>query len=452
MRSTAKRRNAGSFNEPRFANARVPVHSPAMTPRTPGKNALAFIAVTLLLDTIGFGLIIPVLPQLLVDVTHQTMSRAAVYGGWLAFTYAAVQFFAAPILGGLSDRYGRRPVLLFAIGALGVDYIVMGLAPSLAWLVVGRSISGAAGASFTPAYAYVADVSPPEKRAQNFGVVGAMFGIGFIAGPAIGGLLGGFGTRAPFFVAAAVSLLNFAYGLLVLPESLSPDRRRRFEWRRANPLGTLQQMSRRPVVLGLLVALFLWMVGHQVLPATWSFYTSYRFHWSPALIGASLALVGVCSAVSQATLLRLIVPKIGEHRAAMLGIAVTTVGYVGFAMATATWMMFAWLGVMFFSAIVMPVTNALMSHRVEPEAQGELQGAVASLYSLSAIVGPPVMTQLFGYFTSPAARVHVPGAAFLAAAVLAIGALAMYAVATRAPATTARASVDAAPAGSPAPD
>jgi DHA1 family tetracycline resistance protein-like MFS transporter len=423
-----------------------------MTPRTTGKYALAFIAITLLLDTVGFGLIIPVLPRLLVDVTHETMSRAAVYGGWLAFTYAAVQFFAAPILGGLSDRFGRRPVLLFAIGALGIDYIVMGLAPTLGWLFVGRSISGAAGASFTPAYAYVADVSEPETRAQNFGVVGAMFGLGFIAGPAIGGLLAGFGTRAPFFAAAGLSLLNFAYGLLVLPESLSTERRRPFDWSRANPLGTLQQMSKRPVVFGLLVALFLWMLGHQVLSATWSFYTSYRFHWPPATIGASLALVGVCSAVSQATLLRLLVPRIGEHRAAMLAIAVTTVGYIGFATATASWMMFAWLGVMFFSAIVMPVTNAMMSHRVEPEAQGELQGAVASLYSLSAIVGPPFMAQLFGYFTSPAARVHVPGAAFIAAAVLASGSLGIFAVTTRGATGRPRPGVESAAAATPVPD
>ncbi|TMG81452.1 MAG: TCR/Tet family MFS transporter [Betaproteobacteria bacterium] len=394
---------------------------------------MIFIAITLLLDTIGFGLIIPVLPQLLEDITHEPVSRAAVYGGWLAFTYAAVQFFAAPILGGLSDRFGRRPVLLYSIGSLGIDYIVMGLAPSLGWLFLGRTISGAAGATFSPAYAYVADVSPPEKRAQNFGIIGAMFGVGFIAGPALGGLLGGFGARAPFFVAAAVSLVNFVYGIFVLPESLPADRRRPFEWRRANPLGTLLQMRKHPVVLGLLTALFLYMVAHQVLPSTWSFYTTYRFSWSPAMIGASLALTGVMSALSQATVLRYAVPKLGERRAALLGMTLMTVGYIGYATATTSWMMFAWLTTMFFAAIVMPVTNALMSHRIEANAQGELQGAVAGLYSLSSIAGPPLMSGLFGYFSSPDARVHLPSAAFVAAAILTVAAIGVYVYATREP-------------------
>ena len=232
------------------------------------KHALAFIAVTLLLDSIGFGLIMPVYPRLIVELTGVGLSRAAVYGGWLGFIFAAIQFVFAPILGNLSDRYGRRRVLLFAIGSLGIDYIIMGFAPTLAWLFVGRAISGAAGASFTPAYAYVADISPPEKRAQNFGVVSAAFGIGFIVGPAIGGLLGTLGPRAPFLAAATLSLINFCYGFFVLPESLPPERRRAFQWRRANPLGTLSQMRKHPVVLGLLCALFLWGLANQVMPST----------------------------------------------------------------------------------------------------------------------------------------------------------------------------------------
>ncbi|HJQ20921.1 MAG TPA: TCR/Tet family MFS transporter [Gemmatimonadaceae bacterium] len=397
----------------------------------PRRNAIVFIAVTLLLDTIGFGLIIPVLPNLLVQITHESVSRAAVYGGWLAFTYAVVQFFCAPVLGGLSDRFGRRPVLLYAIGSLGIDYIVMGLAPTLGWLFLGRMISGAAGATFSPAYAYVADITPPEKRAQSFGIVSAMFGVGFIAGPAIGGLLGGLGVRAPFFVAAAVSLVNFIYGVFVLPESLPPERRRRFEWRRANPLGTLMQMRRHPVVFGLLTALFIYMVAHQVMPTTWSFYTTYRFNWSSAMIGGSLAITGLMSALSQATLLRYLVPRMGERGAALMAMTVMIAGFIGFATATQSWMMFAWLTTMFFAAIVMPVTSALMSHRVEPNAQGELQGAVASLFSLSAIVGPPIMAQLFGHFSAPAARPHLPGAAFFASAILTAIAIGVYAYATR---------------------
>jgi DHA1 family tetracycline resistance protein-like MFS transporter len=394
-------------------------------------RALAFIAITVLLDTIGFGLILPVQPALLVELTGESVSHVARYGGWLAFVYALAQFICAPILGNLSDRYGRRPVLLFAVGSLGVDYLIMGLAPTLGWLFVGRTLAGIAGASFTPAYAYVADITLPERRAQSFGMLGAAFGTGFILGPALGGLLGGFGTRAPFFAAAGLSIANVAYGFFVLPESLPYEKRRPFDWRRANPLGTLVQMRKHPVVLGLLGALFLWMVGHQVMPATWAFYTKYRFGWSEAMIGASLALAGAIVVVSQATLLRFVVPHLGERRAALMAIAIAGIGYVGYATATAGWMMFAWLSTWFFGAIMMPTTNALMSHRVEPNTQGELQGAVASLYSLSSIVGPPLMTQLFSRFTSSDARVHFPGAAFLAAGLLAGACLAVYWAATR---------------------
>jgi len=402
-----------------------------LQPGTKTRHALAFIAITLLLDTIGFGLIMPVYPRLLVELTGQPLSRAALYGGWLGFVYAAMQFVCAPVLGNLSDRYGRRRVLLFAIGALGIDYIVMGLAPTLAWLFIGRAISGAAGASFTPAYAYVADISPPERRAQNFGVVSASFGTGFIVGPALGGLLGTLGPRAPFFAAAILSLINFFYGLFVLPESLPAERRRAFEWRRANPLGTLAQMKKHPVVLGLLFALFLWALANQVMPSTWAFYTKFRFGWTEAIIGASFATAGAVMVTSQATLMRFIVPKLGERRAAFLGIVGGIASYTAFGLATAGWMMFAALSGWFFGAIVMPTVNALMSHRVARDAQGELQGAVASLFSLSAILGPPLMTHLFARFTAPGASLHVPGAAFLTAAILATGCLLVFWISTR---------------------
>lgn len=399
--------------------------------RPAGKHALVFIVITVLIDIIGFGLILPVLPRLLVELTGDTVNQAAIDGGWLAFVYAVMQFVCAPLLGNLSDRYGRRPVLLFAVGALGVDYIVMGFAPTLAWLFLGRTIAGIAGASFTPAYAYVADVSPPEKRAQSFGLISAAFGVGFILGPALGGLLGQLGVRTPFFAAAALSLVNLVYGTFVLPESLPPEARRPFEWRRANPLGTLLQMRKHPVVLGLLGALFLWMVAHQVMPSTWTFYTKFRFGWSEAMIGASLAAAGVVMAVSQATLMRLLVPRLGERRTALTGIAVASVGYFGYGIASASWMMFAWLATWFLGALVMPSTNALMSHRVEKSAQGELQGAVASLFGLSSIVGPPLMTQLFGRFSAPDAPLHLPGAAFFASTLLAWTSFALYYRATR---------------------
>jgi DHA1 family tetracycline resistance protein-like MFS transporter len=399
--------------------------------RPAGKHALVFVVVTVLIDIIGFGLILPVLPRLLVELTGDTVNQAAIDGGWLAFVYAVMQFVCAPLLGNLSDRYGRRPVLLFAVGALGIDYIVMGFAPTLAWLFLGRTIAGIAGASFTPAYAYVADVSPPEKRAQSFGLISAAFGVGFILGPALGGLLGQLGTRTPFFAAAALSLVNLVYGTFVLPESLPPEARRPFEWRRANPLGTLLQMRKHPVVLGLLGALFLWMVAHQVMPSTWTFYTKFRFGWSEAMIGASLAAAGVVMAVSQATLMRVLVPRLGERRTALTGIAVASVGYFGYGIASASWMMFAWLATWFLGALVMPSTNALMSHRVEKSAQGELQGAVASLFGLSSIVGPPLMTQLFGRFSALDAPLHLPGAAFFASTLLAWTSFALYYRATR---------------------
>ncbi|HEV8480128.1 MAG TPA: TCR/Tet family MFS transporter [Candidatus Eisenbacteria bacterium] len=402
-----------------------------MTNRVPGRNALYFIGITVLLDTIGFSLIAPILPRLLVELTGRSVSQSAVFGGWLSFVYAIMQFVCAPILGGLSDRFGRRPVLLYSVASLGVDYLIMGFAPTLGWLFLGRAISGIAGASFTPAYAYVADISAPEKRAQSFGLISASFGIGFIIGPGLGGLLSGFGVRAPFFAAATLSLLNFIYGFFVLPESLPRERRRAFNPRRANPLGTLFHMWKRPAVRNVLGAFFFWMVANQVMPSTWSFYTKLKFGWSEALIGASFTCAGVVMAASQALLMRRLVPRIGERRSALLGIASASLGYIGFGLATQGWMMFAWLVTWLFGALVMPSTNALLTHRVPPDAQGELQGAVACLISLASITGPVLMTQIFGYFTSPSAPVYLPGASFLFSATLAMTCWFAYRAATR---------------------
>jgi len=402
--------------------------------RTPaGRSAVLFIFITVLIDSIGLGLILPVLPDLIRDLTGEGLSRASIYGGWLWFAYAVMQFFCAPVLGNLSDHFGRRPVILFSLFALGIDYLIMGLAPSLAWLFVGRTIAGMAGASYTPAYAYLADVSPPERRAQNFGLIGAAFGSGFILGPAAGGLLGALGPRAPFFVAAGLALLNLTFGFFVLPESLAPGSRRPFDLKRANPLGTLLQVRRYPEVIGLMAALFLWQLGHQSLPSTWAYYTMLKFHWSEAEVGASLAFVGILMALSTAGLTRVLVPRIGERNAALAGLLSGATAYLGYALATRGWMMYAAMLTWLLAGLVHPSVIAIMSKQIPADAQGELQGGVASLYSISSIAGPPLMTQLFGHFSADDAPVRFPGAAFACAALLAVGAALLFLRAIRSP-------------------
>ena len=389
--------------------------------RTLGRRAFLFVFVTVLIDAIGFGIILPVLPGLIMQLTGVSIDRAARYGGMLSFVYALMQFFCAPVLGNLSDRFGRRPVILFALLALGVDYLIMGFAPAISWLFVGRAIAGVAGASFTPAYAFVADISEPQRRAQNFGLLGAAFGVGFICGPAVGGLLGGFGPRAPFFTAAALALANAGFGYLALPESLPPERRRSFDWSRANPVGTLLQMLKYPPVAWLLAAVFVWQLGHQVFPSTWAFYTITRFHWSPREVGYSLAFVGLVMAIAQGLLTRVLIPRLGgERRAAAVGMAAGFVAFLGYAWASEGWMVYAVSLGAFLFAITYPSMNGLASRQTPASAQGELQGAIACSYSLSSIVGPPLMTQVFSYFTGPDAPFFFPGAPFLTAAGLVI--------------------------------
>ena len=403
-----------------------------MSTRKAGNNALIFVFIAVLVDSIGFGIILPVLPRLIMQLTGASVDRAAGYAGWLAFVYALMQFFCAPVLGNLSDSVGRRPVLLCALLALGCDYLIMGFAPVLGWLFVGRVIAGVAGASFTPAYAYLADITEPARRAQTFGLMGAAFGIGFIVGPAIGGLLGGLGARAPFFTAGGIALANTVLGYFALPESLPLKNRRPFHWARANPLGTLMQMRQYPAVPLLLGALFLWQLGHQVLPSTWAFYTISKFHWTSAEVGYSLAFVGVVMAIAQGALTRVLIPWMGgERRAALAGMASAVLAYLGYAFATAGWMMYV-VGLMtFLFALTYPSMNALLSQRLPANAQGELQGAVACLYGLSAILGPPLMTQVFARFSAPAAPVYFPGAAFLTAGALTAACAALFVRALR---------------------
>jgi DHA1 family tetracycline resistance protein-like MFS transporter len=394
--------------------------------KTVSPHAHFFVLASVLIDAIGFGIILPVTPALIMEVADAGLPAATRIGGWLLVVFAVLQFLCGPLIGNLSDRFGRRPVLLLSMLCFGLDYLAMALAPSLAWLFVGRALAGVAGAIFGPAYAFLADVTPPEKRAQAFGLMGAAFGLGFIIGPAIGGLLGELGTRAPFYAAAALAGANFLYGFFVLPETLAPERRRPFALARANPVGTLLALRRYPGVLGVAAALLLWQLAHQVFPSTWSFYAIARFGWSPGEIGASLAFAGVLMAFTQAVLTGKIVAKTGERAAVYLGLAIGAAAFVAYGFATEAWMVYAVMSFGALMGVAYPAMNAIMSRQVPAEEQGELQGGVASLYGISTIVGPSLMTQVLARFSEEGAPYHFPGAAFLLAALIALTALAMF--------------------------
>ncbi len=387
---------------------------------TASRHALAFVLLTVLIDTIGFGIVLPVLPELITELRGSGLDDAARWGGLLAFAYAVMQFICAPIVGNLGDRFGRRPVLLASLTGFGLDYLVMAFAPSLAWLFIGRLIAGMTGAAYATANAYIADITPPAERAQNFGLVGVAFGLGFILGPAIGGFLGAVSPRAPFFAAAALALANVIYGFFVLPESLPPEKRRPFSFAIANPFGTLRLLARHRGVAALAVALLLWMLGHQVLPNVWTYYTMLRFNWSESTVGLSLAVAGVSMILVQGTLVRVAVPRLGERRAATIGLVFGAAGYLCYAVAPAGWMMFAGMAVFALSGLVYPSINGIMSRHTSADEQGALQGAVASLYGLTEIVGPILMTQTFALFSSTSAPFAFPGAPFAIAALLAI--------------------------------
>lgn len=391
--------------------------------KRPQGAALIFIFITVLVDVIGLGIIIPVLPGLIMELTGEGLSMASRYGGWLMFTYAIMQFLAAPVIGGLSDRYGRRPVLLASLFGFGIDYIILGFAPTITWLFIGRFMAGITGASFTTASAYIADVSPPEKRGQNFGLIGAAFGLGFIVGPVLGGLLGHFGPRVPFFAAAGLTLLNWLYGYFILPESLKPESRRPFNWKRANPLGSLMQVRKYPVIVGLIAVLVLTYIAGHATQSTWAYYTMEKFGWDEKAVGYSLGFVGLMVALVQGGLIRVAIPKLGEVRSVYLGLILYAIGFVGFAFASAGWMMYAIMVPFALSGLAGPALQGIMSNQVPANSQGELQGALTSLMSLTSVVGPPLMTNLFGYFTSENAPVFFPGAPFLAGAVFVLTAL-----------------------------
>jgi DHA1 family tetracycline resistance protein-like MFS transporter len=382
------------------------------------KAAIGFIFITLMIDVTGLGLIIPVFPALIQNLIDGDVSEASKYGGWLTFSYAIMQFFFAPVLGALSDKFGRRPVLLISLFGFAVDYLFLSFAPTIGWLFAGRAIAGIMGASFTTATAYIADISTHENRAQNFGMIGAAFGLGFIIGPLIGGLLGTFGPRVPFMVAAGLSFLNCLYGYFVLPESLSPEHRREFSWKRANPVGSLKQLLKYPKLGGLISSLFLIYIAAHAVQSNWSYFTIEKFNWDEKMIGISLGVVGLLVGIVQGGLIRIINPKLGNEKSVYIGLLFYAAGLLLFAFASQSWMMFAFLIPYCLGGICGPALQSIISGNVPPNEQGELQGALTSLISLTSIIGPPLMTGLFAYFTKPGTPVHFSGVAFFVGSLL----------------------------------
>lgn len=387
-----------------------------MTFPAASRHAVPFITTTIFIDAVGFGIIMPVLPQLVMQVGGIGLSDAIEVGAWIGFAMALATFFAAPVLGNLSDAFGRRRVLLLSLGGLTIDYLLLVVVGTLPLLFIARIISGIFGGSYAAAQAAIADVTTPDERARNFGFVGAAFGVGFVAGPVIGGFLGEMGPRAPFVAAALLAGLNFLYGLTLFPETLPPERRRPFDWRRANPLGALAAARAVPGMMAMAAVLTVWQVASLVYPLTWSFYGIAQFGWTPRIIGFSLAAVGAIMAISQLFLTGRAVARLGERNAASLGIIASVTAYIAYAFATETWMAFAILSLMVISAFVQPSLMAMLSRRATPETQGEVQGIAAMAMGLGSLVAPLLLTGTMAHFTAPNAPVYFPGAAFIVSA------------------------------------
>jgi DHA1 family tetracycline resistance protein-like MFS transporter len=381
-------------------------------------SVVAVIAVVYI-DMLGMGLAYPVLPKLIEHFVSGNVSRASYIFGLMVSAYSLMQFLLAPLLGALSDRFGRRPVILNALFGMAINYVLLAFAPSLIWLAIGRMIAGAMGATFSAAGAYLADITPPEKRAQSFGLIGAAFGFGFITGPLLGGMLGAINLRYPFLAAGALSLVNLVFCYFVMPESLARENRKPFSLSRANPIGALREIGRYGQVMGLLVIYLMAMFANRVAEMTWVLFTSYRFHWGPFETGLSLGAVGLMFVVGQGGLTRILVPRLGEKRAILLGLSVSVVGMTAYGLITEGWMVYPIMATGVFGwTIAQPATQALMSRSVPANEQGLLQGALASLMNLTSIFGPSIWTGLFGYFVSPQAPVIIPGAAFFASALV----------------------------------
>jgi DHA1 family tetracycline resistance protein-like MFS transporter len=386
--------------------------------RPPRRGALAFIFVTVVLDILALGVIIPVLPKLVMSFLEGDTVRTAQVYGVFGTVFAAMQFLCSPLLGALSDRFGRRRVILLSNFGLGFDYILMALAPSLGWLFIGRVISGITAASITTAGAYIADVTTPEKRAAGFGMIGAAFGLGFVLGPALGGLLADADPRLPFWVAAGLSLANALYGLFVLPESLPPERRSRFSWRQANPVGSLRLLRSHRELLGLTAVNFFGFLAHEVLPSVFVLYTIYRYGWDQRTIGLSLAGIGVCAAIVQGGFVQLAVTRFGERRVMLGGLLFGAAGFATYGLADTSAMFWVGIPVMSLWGLAAPATQGLMTRHVAPSEQGQLQGAQSALRGISGMIGPGLFTLTFAMFVGGLRDWRLPGAAFLLAALL----------------------------------
>lgn len=383
---------------------------------------LGFVAFIIFIDMMGIGLIVPVMPSLLESMTGASEDQTAEIGGWLLFAYAIMQFLFAPIIGGLSDRFGRRPVLLITLTLLGIDYIIMALAPDLWWLFVGRLISGIMGASWAAANSCVADVAGPDDRGKLFGILGGAGASGFVVGPAIGGILGEYSVRAPFFASAILAIAGAGIGFFLLRETLPLDRRRPFTLARANPLGTILQMAKTPTVLGFLGVIFLLQTAAQATMAVWSYYTRLKFDWSELDIGLGVAFYGLMLAVSQGVLTGIMIKRFGVKRTAILGLVIGLPAYIVIAFAHASWVMIAAIVIGSLSGVTFPAMQEMMSKRISEDAQGELQGAVASTMSITSIFGPVLMAITFGYFADDTG-LYFPGAPFILAALFGYAAL-----------------------------
>lgn len=377
-----------------------------------GKASLIFIFITILVDVIGLGIIIPVVPGLLDNMLGTGLSDASKWGGWLVFTFAFMQFLCAPVLGTLSDKYGRRPVLLVSVAGLGVDYLVHGFAPNIAWLFAGRVLAGIGGASFTVAMAYIADISTREKKAQNFGIVGAAFGLGFIIGPLLGGVFAKWGVRVPFFIAAGISFLNFLYGYLILPESLDKDKRRDVQWRKANPVASLLNLRKHGRFMLLILAFFLAHIAAHSLQSTWTYFTMLKFSWDEAMVGYSLAVVGILVAIVQAILIKHVVRGLGQRKTVYAGFALWTVGMFLFSIAPTSWLLMLSLVPYCLGGVAGPTIQGIVSNKVPDTEQGELQGALTSIISVASIIGPVLMTSVFYFTTREGASLYFPGSPF----------------------------------------